>query len=646
MASEITGLKDIYSDPNVDEKVIEVYRKLNEFATCRQRKDWEKQHKECWDAIANKFWTDEELRELSKQGMPGLTINKCNKGVQGSAAIVTDQKPEVKFLPIGSDDLWVAEILKRGHDYTWHKNNGSDMTYEWVEETKVSGMGFAEAMHDQTKGLFGSLRNNIVDPRYVYWSKDSEARDLSDSDIIKARLRTREYITQTYPNIPEDEIFVTTGIDQGDDYDKSSGLIGKDNYAEGEQEGLPGKYTKRKKDIWEIEAWILKREAVDIAVIFNETDQMSIVVIVDENNKDEIPDENIIKDKIIERRYQRIIVGKKLVEENINPYGTDSDGNPILPIIPLPGQKTKNGFPMSPTAYAKDINKEKCKRRTQFIASASKNISPPLIQPKNMVDWKGNPGNPGAVGNVDKSSPFQPHYIQAGNMNISQFIQLEQEANQDIDDQYDLHDVMRGKEPASSSASGRMVLALQDMGGTMSKPFLRRLESSLVALAKVNMAIMLNHWPRQMWERLIEKTELEGGFAPEGTDEAKSLQQQGQQQEGFNITPEDAQISRDKLQQTINNKWLQALEKIRPSDMSKPPGISLLDIDVRMTAGSSMPTNRIAKSEIAMEMYKNGLFDRRAALMYMDDPNTETIVKRMEQQEAQLAQMQALGKKR
>ena len=93
-----------------------------------------------------------------------------------------------------------------------------------------------------------------------------------------------------------------------------------------------------------------------------------------------------------------------------------------------------------------------------------------------------------------------------------------------------------------------------------------------------------------MWERLIEPDEMES-WTPEGKLTEEDTQTGQYQGQDYND-----------LKNQIKQKWLRALENIRPKDPSQPPGYELIDLDIRITAGSSMPTNRIARQEVGMEM--------------------------------------------
>jgi len=161
----------------------------------------------------------------------------------------------------------------------------------------------------------------------------------------------------------------------------------------------------------------------------------------------------------------------------------------------------------------------------------------------------------------------------------------------------------------ASDASGRTILALQDMAGMMTKPFTSKLEDAIVRMAKVVLAIMLKHWPAEMWQRLIEPQEMQS-FVP---DQIKAQMPQGQNQQ-FNPA-------------WVQNKWQQAIDTIANK------GMSIIDLDVKVAAGSTMPTNRIAKRAEAVEMVKAGIYDARAALDYVDDPKAEEVATRMEKQQ-------------
>jgi hypothetical protein len=252
-------LAKIKADKSVEKEVIEAYTYLKIYMDQKERQEWLKRRESAWKAIENKMWSRKEEAEMAEAGQVPLVINKCNKGVQGSCAIVTDQRPEIKFYPVGASDLYVAELLKRAHDLVWVKNSGNDVTYDVVEESKIGGIGFFEAYHDPSKGLYGRIVMGDEPPDDIYWDKDSRARDLSDTHIIKAKMRTKSYILENYDDVKEKDLHFEQSI-KGDS-GVSSGLTGKDNYKE-QSDQTPdsqGAIYQEPENIWEIEAWMLRK---------------------------------------------------------------------------------------------------------------------------------------------------------------------------------------------------------------------------------------------------------------------------------------------------------------------------------------------------------------------------------------------------
>jgi len=613
--------------------VKEVYSFLKQYIEESARTEWVDDRKKCWDVIENKqILTDAEEKEIKDQGQDPLIINDCIKGVQGSCAVVTDQKPEVKFHPIGSSDLYIAELLRRAFDVVWTKNEATDVTYDVVEEVKVGALGFFDAKHDPNLGPFGRIVIEESPPEDIYFDAKSRKRDLSDTHIIKAKLRTKTYIKENYENIKDTDLIYEADLK---DPQKSTGVTGADNYAEGEKDRPDSQDgQKEPEEIWEIEAYLLKTIKEDwiITVVPNMPPNAEKIELDPKEKKnlkagDKIR-EGIYWPRKLQKRIQRIIVGKKLIEEKENPYGMDADGNPVVTIIGLKGQRIRNAYAKSTTFYAKEINRDRIKKRMLFHLHLAHGVGAPIVEPAAGTKWIGSPGTPGSRVQVSQATAFQPHRMTPGAVQAGLFTEAEKQDKQDIDEQYDQQDVMKGKLP-QGQVSGRTILALQDTGAMMSKPFLRALESALVRLAKAVIAMILKHWPRYMWERLIEPDEM-GTWTPDG--KYKDTE-----------NPEE----NEELKAQIAKKWMDALEKIRPMDATKEPGISLIDLDVKLTAGSSMPTNRIAKGEMAIEYMGAGIYDRQAALEYIDDPKKDEIIARMKKQDEMMMQQEMMkgGKK-
>lgn len=634
-------LEKISRAQGMDPDVKDTYDRLRRYRDVNVRLDFLKRREMAWDGIEGNILTESDKEEMKKNGQNDpVQTNKLNKGVQGSAAIVTDQQPEIKFIPIGSDDLYLSELLKRAHDVVWRKSEGTDETYALVEEVKVGGVGFWDSKFDPSKGNFGQVYFEESNPTHYYYDPTSKKRDFSDTDIIKAISRTLRYIKENYPGITKEDLCFDSELG---DVGKSHGLTSGDNYAIDFKESSPDNPSNENevKCVWEIEAWILttqhrhvthgmKNGVLDVAS-HKTSDDAKLAA---ENNEGLTPLSFVKK-----VREQRIIVGKNLISKKINPNGVDNDGDPILSMVGVKGQRTKSAYPMSATSYALPSNRDKIKRRMQYVHAAAHLINSPIVRPT-AGRWKnGNPGTPGSEFECDNNASFKPYRLGSGAAAVGILDNIESKDDRDIDDQYDLQDVMRGK--IAQKIAWQTVYALQEFGGMMTKPFLRSLESGLTRLGKNNIALILRHWSKEDFERLIEPKEWEEWVPDEVRAEIESNpeNQQAQQVDDFGnpIKPEELQGP------FIKQKWQDALDKIFPKEgATQKKKLEVIDIDVKVMAGSSMPTNRMARLNQAIELKNAEIYDREGALEYIDDPQKDQIVKRTKARDKAAAQAEAV----
>ena len=323
------------------------------------------------------------------------------------------------------------------------------------------------------------------------------------------------------------------------------------------------------------------------------------------------------KPRVTEVRKQRIIVGKKLICEETNPYGLDSDGDPVMPKLLIGHDRSYAGFFVGPTYRAIEISKSRNKRRTQTIYVISKNIDAPIMMTEGcrwVIDAKH-----GDTLMVPKDAPNMPSRLLPGSTS-SELMAMEQRDEVALNDEFDMQEVMKGKLPPGVD-SGKLVIALQDQAGTMSTPFLGVVEAAIEKTAKVIFALMLRHWPRKMWELLLDPTE----------------DQSWQPEKNKKIDPNGDVIQPDPLE--IQAKWLAALEMVCPADASKEPPINLEGLHIKIVAGSTTPTNRMAKRLDAMQMVEAGIYPPEIALDYIDDPNADKAKALLRQQKQQQMQM-------
>ena len=605
----------------INPKVLEVYKIFKRFMENDDRKWWEQEiYEKGWRAVReSEIWEDKDKKAMDEKGQVPLSLNNLSKGVQGSVAVIAANKPGIICKPIGSSDLYVAELFQRGISYVWDQNEGPQVAYNFAEDAKIGGMGRIDAKFDDSKGIYGKICFRDEHPDTIYWDNKGK---LEESHIIKAHLVTKSYAQEQYEDVTEDDLSYK-GPEKETTENVPDGKIGRDNYAIPDDGPKPTvlNVDEEAEDIWEIEAWLYKKAREHWVISGDPSDPENIKKeIFTEKSKasDKVKEYGAqgipaqVWSRVVEKRVQRIIIGKKLVSETENPYDIDADGEPVMGTILLPHERTLRGMPVCPTFRCLELQREKNKRRMQAIYVVSKQTDAPITTVQG-YKWVKDAKH-GDMLITEKGIPYPPSRLAPG-VSAAELLLLEREAKTEIDEEYDTTDVMRGKMPPGDP-SGRVVLALQDMGGMMSRPFTVCFETAFTRLGKVLVALMLKHWQPFMWKRLIEPDEMTT-WQP---DKEKKFDEMGKQ-----ITPDPDAVAA---------KWQNAL------DLIANKGISLVDLDVKVMAGSTMPTNRMAKQANAIELVKAGVFDAEAALEYVDDPHKDQVVARMAKKQEAVMQMQ------
>jgi hypothetical protein len=633
-------------------KVKEVYEALSRFAAAPARSDWIKQAGECKKAaLENEFFSEKEKTDMARAGQAPHIHNRLVLGVQGASAVATSQRPDIKVFPLRESDPYLAELCKSALEHVWLKNYGNDVVFDVVEERNLSGIGAIYARRDPNKGPFGAVVFEEEKADDWYWDEGSRKRDRSDTHLIKAKLRSIGYIKANYDLKDEEIVSIDDDFETGDG-PVTDTLTSGDNYKRG-QENVPPDADKKRR-VWEIEAHMLKTER-EHWVVVTSNDQPHVFRLVEntpieaKRAVEELKSKGVVELKggqrlpitdaqywprTLNNRYTRIIVGSKLIpqkdayslepdkerDEVKNMLGLDSDGDPVLPVTFYYGQRLPKAYYRSPTFYALGPNKSLCKRQTQYTLAISKNLSAPPIRESTGTRWR-DPEHPDAPGNellIDKSARV-PTRLQPGVIDFAALTNHIEEDKMAIDDAYSLPEVMRGKIPKGiERMSGRLGLALQDTGTIMHNPAIRGLESCLERTGKALLSIILRSWPRSKWESLITDDRVNEFRAP--NDQAG---------------PADADKGVELLEkerQERLKRWEGAIEK------ATAEGISIVDFNIAITAGSSLPTNRLLKEETARENFKLGLYDRRAALEHSGEPHAKEIAARMDKRELEMAQ--------
>ena len=275
-------------------------------------------------------------------------------------------------------------------------------------------------------------------------------------------------------------------------------------------------------------------------------------------------------------------IGQVLLYETV----LDTD---IYPIIPIPNIWTNTPYPKSDVNKVKDMQRLLNKLFSLALSHAQTAAGLKLMIPQGSVedlsqiekDW----ANPNAVIEYDPSYG-EPHLAQPQPLS-GEFYALINQVERYIDLNFGVPELLQGfKSGAADSVRGTMLLAQMGEGRGASK--LRDIEMSLQQLGKVLYQMSKGHYTFEKSFRIV-------------------------------------QPNNDITEFTVNNRLYDDKKK---ELLTIQNDITSGEFDVRIMAGSTMPSNKYAEYQMYMEAYQLGLIDKVEALKKTEIYDKEGVLQR------------------
>uniref|UniRef100_A0A6M3IJF2 Portal protein n=1 Tax=viral metagenome TaxID=1070528 RepID=A0A6M3IJF2_9ZZZZ len=596
-----------------------VYTRFKKARDATVRKEFENDLESSKRAFKGQVFTDAQVKKMEENGIPPVKVSRGTTNALRYASILTASKPELKALAKGRGDKAIATLIQRAYTKIWEENRGVMKNFRVMLGTIRDGLSHFNCWSEKY-GMAGDvkIKFNKLDAKKTYYDPETTEDDMDDWRYrITAKAITKQEAKDLY-GLKDDEFYYTfmEKPDQenaGTDHDSEPG---------GKYDDAPtGKQEDPKRTIWEIEYYEKQKKSQKL---WFDKDLMKAFPRFDNLEKDNQAKMALMmgapSETPIDQRFQplevankdliyRLVVGKKLIADIINPYKKDNLAEPVDPIIPLPNIPIGSAYPRGNMFFAIGPLEEITKRRGQSIAVVSATMGSPILAKKgtvNIADWQKKLTKPKEILEAEWDDPAdKPGPLYQTMPEMSRVFMLEDRALNDLNDVFNLTPVLKG-EAETGRMSGRLAAMLKEFGMEGNAYLLAAAEDSFRRLGVCLVVMALNEWPYHYWERLVE-------------DEDKD--------------PESGELM---------PQFVQAFEKLKSKD------VSIIDYDIGIRSGSSLPSNRMARLDLAMELATTPLppeavYDREAVLSYLDDPQSEAVLKRQNDRMQMRQQIQKMG---
>jgi hypothetical protein len=563
----------------------EIFRKYAD-----ARKDWDVNAREAIDFTLGNHFTAEESEVLQSIGQADFTIDRIYAAIDKLKSLMTSRPVKYGITAREDSDTKLANVWKTLLEYIFDISDGQHHFKQAVHDYATTGLGYFYAyIEPEADYGRGEVKFTHLNPFRVYVDPASRDRYFQDAaSIIMSTILTQEQLINLYPDVLPFLKDIET-FSQQDVYD---------DYPNSQNKNTNTVFTPAEVDSKDYDISITSRYRIlerfskvrvpffRVASIRDDAEQIMSAeqfgVFMEQNEKEfnkgiyqfvEIPQTRI---KVTAS------IGQVLLYETI----LDTD---IYPIIPIPNIWTNTPYPKSDVNKVKDMQRLLNKLFSLALSHAQTAAGLKLMIPQGSVedlsqiekDW----ANPNAVIEYDPSYG-EPHLAQPQPLS-GEFYALINQVERYIDLNFGVPELLQGfKSGAADSVRGTMLLAQMGEGRGASK--LRDIEMSLQQLGKVLYQMSKGHYTFEKSFRIV-------------------------------------QPNNDITEFTINNRLYDDKKK---EILSIQNDITSGQFDVRIMAGSTMPSNKYAEYQMYMEAYQLGLIDKVEALKKTEIYDKEGVLQR------------------
>jgi len=626
---------------------------LAEYASIRTK--WARQAVEDSEFRNGMQWTKEQVNSLRKRAQEPLVVNVIYPAVEQAKAMLTANAPRFQSTGREGSDVKTGQIFSDLMSWVWENSKGNTELKEAIDDYYVKGMGCMIVYHDpQADFGKGDVFVKAIDPLDVYIdpsSQDPYSRDASN--IIVSKLYSEAQLISMYPGMEEiirraTEVTVapqTESLRHGlEDQVVSKEEISAQRILSKEDREIEviERYSKIKVPHYRVFDPQLNDEKILTIEEYQEYSQKIGYKVYNKEDQRVVTDDNEVETyKEIEKEYGTVfhLVINPVTQEQVMMQGEETpmaikgsttmieqktfaelmetgdllvneisltrikqvvsaggellfiNGLPVddYPVVTIMNTHNRNPYPLSDVRMVKGLQSYINKIRSLIVAHASSSTNVKLLIPRGSMNKQQLEEEWGRAGTaVIEFDPELGQPIVAGPIPLpNELYKNEADAKADIERILGIYALMQG-DPSAMPQTYKGTLAIDEYGQRRIKSKRDDIEEGINQLARLVVQLIQATYTSMKVLRLLQP----------------------------NHKPKEIKIN-EPVYDNISGQFLGKLNDV-----------TVGKYDVLVVSGSTLPSNRYARFEYYMELYKSGIIDQIEVLKQTDVANVEDVLNR------------------
>lgn len=160
----------------VSPKVIDLF-----IGDLQHSKDWREEAPICYDFVAGRQWTEDEIKQLKKQKRPVVVFNRTKTVIDAVSGNEIGNRRTVRYIPRELGDVKANEVYTAAGDWFRDQSHADDNETDSFSDMLITGMGWTESRIDYDMNEAGDPVIDRVDPLEMVWDRNAKKRNLVDA---------------------------------------------------------------------------------------------------------------------------------------------------------------------------------------------------------------------------------------------------------------------------------------------------------------------------------------------------------------------------------------------------------------------------------------------------------------------------------
>jgi len=146
--------------------------------------EWLEEAKECFDLVAGRQWTDNEISEMEEKLRVPTTFNRIQPTIDAVAGAEIQGRQQIQYFPREVGDSAVSEILTQGAEYEMGECDGNEEDSDAFRDCLICGVGVTETRPETLDGDVSIICDRI-DPLEVLFDPGNRKACFADARYLK-----------------------------------------------------------------------------------------------------------------------------------------------------------------------------------------------------------------------------------------------------------------------------------------------------------------------------------------------------------------------------------------------------------------------------------------------------------------------------